>query len=695
MLTDAYKILLNVLTIKDHHLENLQKRGFDLQTIASNGYKSWPYKKAQLVDEFLRQYPNPHGVPGFFKEKDGAWQVTGSAGMLIPVRDFNGDIRSFKIRMDGEKAIGKYQTLSSNPKGKDGGEKHPWGTAANISIHYPLTNKEFSSKTLIITEGEIKADLVNFFKKESYCISLPGVGMWDWGVEAAKKLKPKKILIAFDADKNKECSTSKPEKTPFVVAKSLAMLYTTLKQSDFDVHILDWPEDCGKGIDDVLSKGFEDKIIILDDDKAKEFCEVALKNDMPMDWVYVIDTRRFNHTFLDIQLSREQFNDRYDPWYPKKSPSDVCLKLPNFPRVDKQCYKPAELPIFEKDGLKYLNIWRPANIERVQGDVSPFLNHLKYILPAEYEKNILLDWMAYMVQNPGKKMMWSIMVQGKHGTGKSYIGKVLECLLGSYNVSFISSLNLKVRFNTWFKHCCLVVVNELMIDGKISIMNSLKSYITDSPIFIEEKGVNIYPQENVSNFLFFSNYKNAITIERTERRYCVFYSPAEPEQDEVKKKDYFDNLFGWTYENIGKVYDYLMQRDLTHFNAQGDAPVTEARMELLKSTGGALEHWIAEELELGNKPFNTAITSINIIMDHMPNFIRGVTPVKVGKILAKLGAECLGQYRVNTGQRLRLWVIRDNFKWKNMNSDAVLNEYDLIFKNESIGNSHKYMAKQF
>ena len=431
----------------------------------------------------------------------------------------------------------------------------------------------------------------------------------------------------------------------------------------------------------MLSKGFSDQIKRLDDEAAKKFCEDSLKNDLPPDWVYVIETRRFNNLKVDIHLSCEQFDDRYAPMF--KNPSKECLRLPNFPRVDKQIYKPADLPMFEENGIKYLNIWKQNKIERVQGDITPFLDHVAYLLPNPDEQTILLDWLAHNIQFPGKKMMWAILLQGAHGTGKSLIGRVMRMCLGEYNVSMPNIDVLKSQYTDWFKHCSLVVLNEIMLNGRISLMEKLKPMVTDSPIRILEKFVNTYEQENYANFLFFTNYKNAITIEKTERRYCVFYSPAVPEKNEQTKNENFTKLFGWCSENYNKIYDYFMQRDLSDFKPFGDAPKTAARSELLAGTGSTLELWISEEIQNQNKPFASPIVAPTKIMEYVPAYIRGANPNKIGRYLAKLGGEKLGQFRVSSGTRTTLWCLRDKVKWQNMSQDAIVYEYEKQFKNEA------------
>ena len=60
-----------------------------------------------------------------------------------------------------------------------------------------------------------------------------------------------------------------------------------------------------------------------------------------------------------------------------------------------------------------------------------FLTHISNVLVDEREQRILLDWLAYVVQNAGKRINWAILLQGAQGTGKSYLLRCLSGYLGS------------------------------------------------------------------------------------------------------------------------------------------------------------------------------------------------------------------------------------------------------------------------
>lgn len=674
MKSKIYQMILDNITLDKKHYINLVNRGFQKDSIEKNNYKSWPYRRAQLASIITDQF-NVEKIPGFWRDENGIWNLAGAAGLVVPVRNFDSSIESFKIRIDSADSHGKYISLSTNPKKNKSNEiKYPEGTQASTSVHYPLTSKEFASETLVITEGEIKADLVCLHMQNVYCVSIPGVLTWEWALHAVDQLKPKKILLAFDADKNKECSSSKPESTSFVVAKSLAKMYLALKEKNLNVKILDWNEQYGKGIDDVLVAGFADKINELDNEESKKFCEQSLKDDLFCEWLYIIQTKRFYNNNTDQHLDKEQFDDKFSPKYSKTTASKIMLRNPAFTRIDCLVYEPKKEAIFEKDNLKYLNTWKPTDITQTHGNAKMFYDHLMYILPDEIEREIFLDWFAFNVQFPGVKINWAILIQGVHGTGKSYFTFVMQKMIGKRNVSILGNEEFHEKYTDWGVHCSFVIFEEIMGAGKIATTNKLKTLITQDEFKVRSMHKGYYPQPNKFNFLLYTNYKDSIVIDNTERRYCIFHSPAIKSNDIEKMELYFKNLFDWTDKNSGEILYQLMNRDLSKFNPKSDAPITTGKKELVRNSLKPVEVWIEECIEDKLWPFEQDVISANHLLECLPTFVKNCSPQFLGRTLAKMGATQLKQIRLD-GNRLRVWCVRNNLKWENSSEESIINEY--------------------
>ena len=161
MTANPYQIILEHLNLNENHIRNLTHRGFGESAIEHFGYKTWPFQRSQLIQKVLEEIPNPEGIPGFYKDDD-QWKLAGSSGMIVPVRNMDGTIASLKIRSDSAEAFGKYLTLSSKPQ-KDKKEnvlKYKHGTAANISVHYPLLNQKKAKEQSFVSVGVVAARML-------------------------------------------------------------------------------------------------------------------------------------------------------------------------------------------------------------------------------------------------------------------------------------------------------------------------------------------------------------------------------------------------------------------------------------------------------------------------------------------------------------------------------------------------------
>src|SRR5690606_34856136 len=127
----------------------------------------------------------------------------------------------------------------------------------------------------------------------------------------------------------------------------------------------------------------------------------------------------------------------------------------------------------------------------------------------------------------------------------------------------------------------------------------LKPVITDPKLRIEEKYQVTYTIDNHLNLICFSNHRDAIKLSAGDRRWFVVFSPAKP-----RDGDYYATLFDHIHgDGPAHVAHWLMQRDLSGFNAKGRAPETSAKGQMLGLTMGEAEAHLHELLRDGITPF--------------------------------------------------------------------------------------------
>ncbi|ERM91245.1 hypothetical protein O163_11475 [Caldanaerobacter subterraneus subsp. yonseiensis KB-1] len=230
----VYRAFLDKLTLEHKHIRNLLKRGLSWEETAKNLYKTLPEEPQQrwkICRELIKEGYPLEGIPGFYqREKDGKryWDFVDYKGFLIPVRDVQGRIQGFQIRLDEEEKGRKYVWFSSRDK-LNGTPAHAWQ-----GVHGG------PSKIVIVTEGPLKADVAHYLSRYTF-VSVPGVTAIRDIEIVLKQLGAKKVYIAFDMD-----ILTNP-----AVQKAKERLEEQLKNAGFEVQTKIW-DGRYKGIDDYL-----------------------------------------------------------------------------------------------------------------------------------------------------------------------------------------------------------------------------------------------------------------------------------------------------------------------------------------------------------------------------------------------------------------------------------------------------------
>ena len=187
----TYRALLGKLSLASDHKENLLSRGLSEDAIIKKGYKTTPIVGAKsLAKQLLAEGFYLAGVPGFFRDTDGAWTFAVSKrGILIPMRDLQGRIQGLQIRLDNT-IKRKFRWVSSSER-QDGCKAGGW-----VHIAGPVR------ETVILIEGPLKADVIYHLTGQTV-IAVPGVNTLTQLEIALTELRTegvRKIMTAFDMD---------------------------------------------------------------------------------------------------------------------------------------------------------------------------------------------------------------------------------------------------------------------------------------------------------------------------------------------------------------------------------------------------------------------------------------------------------------------------------------------------------------
>lgn len=289
-----------------------------------------------------------------------------------------------------------------------------------------------------------------------------------------------------------------------------------------------------------------------------------------------------------------------EPW--KAALRSTCWTVPKVDHVRFLPDKPTFDIVPDALGRKGLNTYVPAIIDSKEGDVSLWLDHVERILPNPGDRDMLMSYMAHCVKFPGYKIPWAPLLQSAEGIGKTVFFEVMQHALGDmyvYSPKAQELVKSGSTFNKWQRSKLLIVVNEIKIDERRELIEILKPMITDNRVEIQAKGVDQEMEDNPANWLFFSNYKDAIPINQNGRRYAIFYSALQSIAD-ILRADmddvYFHRLWSWLREGGGlqAIAHWLLNYPIEKGEIPMRAPETSSHAEALSISRSPMEVVISE-----------------------------------------------------------------------------------------------------
>lgn len=319
------------------------------------------------------------------------------------------------------------------------------------------------------------------------------------------------------------------------------------------------------------------------------------------------------------------------------------------PKVDHVRFLPDKntFDIVEDEmGRNGLNTYIPVKIDAKQGDVTLWKNHIAKILPNERDQTILYQYLAHVVKYPGYKIPWAPLIQSAEGVGKTVIQEAMSKILGGMYTYFPKADQLVKSgntFNAWIRNKLLIMVNEIKIDEKRELIEILKPLISDARIEIQGKGVDQEMEDNIANWLFFSNFKDAMPIGKDGRRLSIFFSQIQTHADLVAlgmDDNYFNILWRWLRDEGGHqaIAYWLLNYPIEKGAISQRAPHTSSHNEALQLSQSPIEVLVADCVLDGLPGFRGGFVSVLAVMTRIKaSGIRNPTITVVKSILAKMG----------------------------------------------------------
>jgi hypothetical protein len=397
-------------------------------------------------------------------------------------------------------------------------------------------------------------------------------------------------------------------------------------------------------------------------------------------WVYDEVGAVFVQLNTGHAIKREPFGMKFDrmPECAEHETGAAALSSNVFPipTVAGRMYLPGKGKVFQDPkGLTYINTWRKGGGTNVVvpeagsfevGDDSNegqacalFLQHLELLIPDKRERELMLDWMAFVYANPGARVRWALLLWGIEGNGKSYFHQVLGRLMGNDSRTVAAS-TIEERFTDWAEGCRLIGIEEIRISGsnKWRTLDKMKPFISNDEIQVEGKGMKAHVVPNFASYMLFTNHKDAIPVTEGDRRYFVVFTRHRTKQDlldqhggEEGVKEYFQRLFDVSLAGAGGIGRMLLDRQYgSEFDPNGRAPASYGRDQMQRIHVTEEEEALAIALERFEGPtINDLVVDVTLLQaecQHEPDIDLPQTR-RLSTLMNKLGYDKGRRFKIN------------------------------------------------
>lgn len=347
--------------------------------------------------------------------------------------------------------------------------------------------------------------------------------------------------------------------------------------------------------------------------------------------------------------------------------SVVALNLHRIPKVYARMYLPGYDEVVKVNGQTCVNTYNRWNEPKEQEPktasakkaVRMAEKHFEFSFPNERERNLILDFLSYTVQFPTEKINWAVLVQGVDGGGKSWFASLMAAVLGGENVGMISAAQLKETYTKWAEGNRMVFFEEIRLHGesRFEILDKLKPYVTNATVPVRRMRMDSYSIMNVTNYMMFTNFPDALPINQNDRRYLILRSSFQTKADLRSFKSthpgYFVELFDMLTTEWPALRWWLLNRKIADdFDAKGDAPDTEAKEWMIDDSENEDDmQTLQEMIDDPDLPLIGDVVLVAAALREGMSPLAGLNKRAMGSLLHRAGFAKVGQFRI--GDRVK------------------------------------------
>lgn len=424
----------------------------------------------------------------------------------------------------------------------------------------------------------------------------------------------------------------------------------------------------------------------------------AKEKDQPKwmnDWVYDDSQDVMINLNNKIRVTEKGFNANFDRYIVEmnemmgtgfRSAFSAATSFYNVPVVNGSRYAPGEGVIFREKNLTFANLYNekliPQMPDKLTGRdkvaIKRVRNHIRHLFIDKKDEGFLMDWLAYVVQNPGQRVNYGVVMQGTQGDGKSFFRCLMETVIGMSNVRVLKAKSLEGDFNSWAVGQCVTAVEEIRLSGhnRYETLNSLKDQITNDHIEVHEKGKGQYSAVNTTNYMLFTNFRDALPIDDNDRRYLILQSQWQSRKQldnfKMANEDYYKDLYGALELSPGGLRKWLMDYEISaDFDPKGSAPLTLARELMIKVSMPEFMKDVAECVRDPDYPF---VNDDYIVSSELSKYLQSFGDAEEPKTKAK--NNMLMRMGYDVSKRIKMRGVSDRVYAKTDSAFVKNNEID-------------------
>ena len=378
---------------------------------------------------------------------------------------------------------------------------------------------------------------------------------------------------------------------------------------------------------------------------------------------------------VDVKYARDFKDDKYTPLLFWKKHPDRKVAV-NF------TYKPEKEPkrFVHVEKKLMVNIYEKHEFypdPKVDADLYWAL--VKHVFPHDECRNHYLDWIAYILQNPGKKIRHALILQSdEFQLGRGSLYDVIRDILGRTNARKIELAEALDKGKGYLINSQVVLIDEAKSKGtwseKEHLINSMKTLITEGSQGIRQLYKEYTEQDTCTNYIINTNHRDAFALPKNEVRYWVYFS--ENKRNEKLLEEYHDARDN--HNLAAGVYAELLDRNLSKFKPNGVAPHTIYRDMMTKLADRPVNDYVRDKFEQVVPPFYRDLVTTVELLDWLKikARVRVSREVDVANALKQVGGIRVRACKAaGVGQNVNIWIIRNHDKYKGMSAKDLGSKY--------------------